>query len=146
MQKAYARVSLLCKLKYVGISTDDLITIYVLFIRSIAEYCSVPFHSSLTDEQENKLESIQRTSLRVILAKNYVSYCAALEMCSLQKLVTRQENRQLSFFLKCLKNEFNSDFSREIFKVNFAKTEAYRRSAVIQCQHALNKFFRPRKQ
>ena len=152
-KKAYARVSILCKLKYVGISTDDLITIYVLFIRSIAEYCSVPFHSSLTDEQENKLESIQRTSLRVILAENYVSYCAALEMCSLQKLVTRRENRQLSFSLKCLKNEFNrviflpnpNHNGREIFKVNFAKTEAYRRSAVIQCQHALNKLFRPRK-
>ena len=69
-KKAYARVSILCKLKYVGISTDDLITIYVLFIRSIAEYCSVAFHSSLTDEQENKLESIQCTSLRVTLDTN----------------------------------------------------------------------------
>ena len=50
-KKAYTRVSLLTKLKYIGISTEDLITIYILFIRSITEYCSVAFHNSLTVRQ-----------------------------------------------------------------------------------------------
>ena len=151
--KAYSRISILCKLKYVGISTEDLLTIYILFIRSVTEYCSVAFHSSLTEEQSHKLESIQRTSLRLILAENYVSYSAALEMCSLQRLETRRENRQLAFALRCLKNDFNKDLfpentksiSKEHFKVNFARTEAYRKSLVIQCQHALNIYFRQEK-
>ena len=147
--KAYSRVSILCKLKYVGIKTEDLLTIYILFIRSVTEYCSVVFHSSLTEAQTNKLEAIQKTCLRVILAENYVSYEVALEMCGLQRLETRRESRQLSFALRCLKNEFNTDMfpkndsklKKETFKVNFAKTEAYRKSSVIQCQHALNKHF-----
>ena len=38
-RKAYSRISLLTKLKYAGVSIEDLIEIYILFIRSIAEYC-----------------------------------------------------------------------------------------------------------
>ena len=60
-RKAFSRLSMLTKLKYVGISKEDLVDIYVLFIRSVAEYCSVSFHSSLTQEQSRKLEGIQRT-------------------------------------------------------------------------------------
>ena len=48
--KAYKRMSLLTKLKYVGVKTEDLINVYILFIRSITEYCSVLFHTSLTIE------------------------------------------------------------------------------------------------
>ena len=47
-KKAYSRLSMLTKLRYVGLSIEELINIYKLFIRSIAEYCSVVFHSSLT--------------------------------------------------------------------------------------------------
>ena len=34
-KKAYSRLSMITKLKYVGVSKDDLIEIYVLFIRSV---------------------------------------------------------------------------------------------------------------
>ena len=50
-RSAYGRISMLTKLKYVGVSRSDLIEIYCLFIRSRAEYASVSFHSSLTQEQ-----------------------------------------------------------------------------------------------
>ena len=56
-QRAYSRLSMITKLKYVGVSKKYLIDIYVLFIRSITEYCSVAFHSSLTQQQ---LERIQK--------------------------------------------------------------------------------------
>ena len=49
-KKAFARVSLITKLKYAGVKTEDLIEIFVLYIRSITEYCSVVFHSWLTVE------------------------------------------------------------------------------------------------
>ena len=51
-KKAYSRVAILSKLKYAGICIDDLITIYTLFIRSLTEYCSVVFHSSLTQNNQ----------------------------------------------------------------------------------------------
>ena len=69
--KAYSRMSMLTKLRYVGVKTEDLNDIYVLYIRSITEYCSVAFHSSLTVEQSNKIERIQKTCFRVILGKMY---------------------------------------------------------------------------
>ena len=73
-------MSMLTKLKYVGVSTEDLIDIFILFIRSITEYCAVAFHSSLTVAQATDIERIQKTSLKVILGDNFVSYHAALEM------------------------------------------------------------------
>ena len=48
-KKAYSRLSMLTKLKYAVVQTEDLITIYKLFIRSTLEYNSVAFHSSLGD-------------------------------------------------------------------------------------------------
>jgi hypothetical protein len=66
-KSAYARISMLTKLKYVGVGIEDLLEIYSLFIRSRAEYCAVAFHSSLTQEQSKKIENIQKTSFRIIL-------------------------------------------------------------------------------
>ena len=63
----YSRLSMLTRLKYVGVNTEDLLEVYKLFIRSIIEYCSVVYHSRLTEEQSNKIERIQKTCLRVIL-------------------------------------------------------------------------------
>ena len=48
--KAYSRMNILNRLKYVGIGESDLITIYKMFIRSMFEYCTSVFHSSLTQE------------------------------------------------------------------------------------------------
>ena len=59
-RKAYSRLSMLTKLKYVGVKIEDLLDIYILYIRSVTEYCSVAFHSSLTVEQSNRLERIKK--------------------------------------------------------------------------------------
>ena len=98
---------MLSKLKYTGMKTEDLINIYILHIRSVTEYCSTAFHSSLTVEQSQKLESIQRTALRVILGDMYVSYEAAMEMTGLKLLHTRRDERCLSYVLKAVKHPVN---------------------------------------
>ena len=134
-KKAYSRLSMLTKLKYAGVQTEDLITIFKLFIRSTLEYNSVAFHSSLTSQQENALERCQSVCLKVILSDSYISYNAALEMSGLETLKIRREKRCLDFSIKCVKhpenkrifplNENNSDKnvrSREKYKVNFAFT------------------------
>ena len=92
-KSAYSRLSMITKLRYVGVEIEDLIDIYKLFIRSVTEYCSVVFHSSLTTEQSNKIERIQKTCLKVILGDMYISYKAALEMCGLETLSKRREAR-----------------------------------------------------
>ena len=66
--KAYARISLLSKLKYVGMKMEDLLTVYKTFI---VEYCCVVWHSSLTVHRNNALELIQRVCLKIILGKDW---------------------------------------------------------------------------
>ena len=153
-RKAFSRLSMITKLKYVGTCQEDLVDIYVLFIRSVAEYCSVSFHSSLTQEQIRKLEGIQRTCLKVILGEKYKGYQLALETLGLESLEDRRKRRCLDFALKCLKhprnqklfpvnqNNNNHDVRQhEKFKVNFARTSAYKNSALPYCQRLLNSHF-----
>ena len=59
-KRAHARIKLLTKLKYVGVEIEELIDIYCLFIRSLTEYCSTAFHSSLSIRFNNKLEANQK--------------------------------------------------------------------------------------
>ena len=85
-KKSYSRLSMITKLKYVGVPIEELLDIYILFIRSCAEYCSVVFHSTLTGEQSNTIERIQRTCLKIILGEMYMDYSSALEMTGLYSL------------------------------------------------------------
>ena len=142
---------MITKLKYVGVSLEDLIDINILFIRSVTEYCAVAFHSSLTQDQSDKLEGIQKTCLKVILGEMYVNYQAALEMCGLQTLYGRRQKRCLDFAIKSVKHPrnrrlfplnpvSNDHFLREkqLFRVNFARTDAYKDSTIPYCQRLLN--------
>ena len=49
-KRAFGRISMLTKLKYVGVSTPDLVDVFSLFIRSLLEYCCVVWHSTITQE------------------------------------------------------------------------------------------------
>ena len=130
---------------------EYLLDIYILFIRSVAEYCSVVFHSTLTGEQSNTIERIQRTCLKIILGEMYMDYSSALEMTGLDSLSDRRSKRCLDFSLKVIKNQRNSRLfplnptaeainSRncEKYKVNFASTSAYKDSTIPFCQRLLN--------
>jgi hypothetical protein len=155
-KRAYGRMSMITKLKYVGVCVQDLLEIYILFIRSVLEYCAVAFHSSLTVEQATDIERVQKTCLKVILGEGYTSYSEALHKCDLQTLHDRREVRCLNFALKSIKHpinkrifpvnknlgkEGNSVRNRDNFEVNFARTENYRKSAVPYCQRILNTHF-----
>ena len=59
-KKAYSRLSMITKLKYAGVPIEDLLNNYILFIRSVAEYCAVVFHPGLTLEEKQKIEMIQK--------------------------------------------------------------------------------------
>ena len=93
----------------------------------------------MSQKLSNKLETIQKTSLKVILGVMYVDYNAALEMCALQTLHNRREHRSLHFALKCIKYPTNKSMfpanpstdthpvrNRELFNVNRAHTESFK--------------------
>ena len=88
---------MITKLKYVGVKVEDLLDIYILHIRSVAEYCSVVFHSQLNDELNAKFERIQRTCLKVILSDMYIDYKSVLEMTGLYTLQSRIQKGALIF-------------------------------------------------
>ena len=152
--KAFARMSMITKLKYVGVGQEDLLDVYKLFIRSLLEYCSVAFHSRLTQEDIQDLERVQKTSLKVILGDQYLDYPSALAKCGLESLYSRRESRCLDFALRCVKHPVNSRLfplnqvpandlrQTEKFEVNFAKTGTYQKSAIPYCQRLLNKHSR----
>ena len=150
-RRAYPRVRMITKLKYVGVPIKDLIELYCLFTRSLTEYCSTLFHSSLSPKLQNKIEAIQRTCLRVILGVMYVNYTSALEMCGLQILHMCREHRSLNFALKCTQHQTNKSMfplnpsedthdvrHREKYKVNKTHTETYQKSTIPFLQNKLN--------
>ena len=106
-KKAYKRIGMITKLKYLGVNREDLLDIYKLFIRSVIEYCSVAFHSSLTQEQSNKLEKVQKTCLKVILDEEYEDYKNALKISNFETLSDQRLKRCLDFSLKCIKHSRN---------------------------------------
>ena len=149
---------MLTKLQYVGVQIEDLVDVYKLFIRSIIEYCSVVYHSRLTEEQSNKLERIQKTCLKIILCDMYIDYQSALEMTGLSSLKSRRIRRCLDFSLRSIDHPKNqkmfpvSDYNplykmrkKEAFKVNFARTSCYKNSTIPYCQRLLNQHFLQKK-
>ena len=78
VKKANARMQLLRKLSTFGASIEDLKHIYILFIRSTLELSSSVWHKSLTEENENDLERVQKSAFRIILGNDYISYENAL--------------------------------------------------------------------
>ena len=147
-KKAFARMSMLTKLKYVGTQKADLLDVYSIFIRSLVEYCSVCWHSSLTVEQSACIERVQKISLRIILGEEYINYQSAILKCNLDTLQNRRDKRCLNFALKCLKHPKHSSLfpkneqrKNEKFHVNFAHTGYYQKSAIPYCQNLLNEHF-----
>ena len=87
---------------------EHLMQIYKTFIRSNLEFSSNVWHSSLTKENRQDLERVQKAALRVILRNDYKDYESALKMSRLQSLEERREVISLRFVKKSLKNEMFS--------------------------------------
>ena len=110
------------------------------------------WHSSLTKENRQDLERVQKAALKVILGKDYNDYDEALKLLNIQSLEQRREVISLRFVKNSLKNaNFSKLFPltkanhvmnvRNPFKyhVNKANTERYRRSTIPYLQRQLNR-------
>ena len=151
VRRANARMRLLHKLVQFNVPREDLLNIYVLYVRSILEQSCQVWHSSLTLENFQDLERVQKNALRIILQEDYMSYSHALNMTGLSTLFVRRELLCLRFAKSCLKNKhmksifplndatslINTRF-REVFKVTKSRTERLKNSAVQYMQRLLN--------
>jgi len=96
-------------------STGDLPCFYKSVIRPVVEYACPAWHSSLTVEQSNRIESFQKRALKIIYndftsGDNAYSYNCVL--ADLPQLADRREQLTMRLFVKmadtdnCLKLSF----------------------------------------
>ena len=104
----------------------------------------------LTIENEQDLERVQKTALKIIYKNSYENYENALEMSNLKTLKDRRKDLCLTFAKRCLKNEARKDlfplnnqrndgkYTHETYKVYHANTGRLQKSPIIYMQHLLN--------
>ena len=104
VKKANARMQLLRKVASFSPPLEDLKTIYTLFVRSILEQSAVVWHSSLTQQNINDLERVQKSAMRIILGNEYVGYKRSLQRLEMDTLEDRRKKLCLNFAQKATKN------------------------------------------
>ena len=129
------------KLREFSPPEEDMVTIYTSYVRSILEQSCSIWHSSLTQEDSEDLERVQKSAMRIIMQDDYTNYEEALEYLMLAKLSDRREKLSLKFAQKCTNNALTSDLfplnnerNKEKYKVTFANTDRLKNSAVPYLQ------------
>ena len=65
-KKVFGRMSLLREHVGFGIPKNNLVLLYIIFIRSKLEYCCVLWHSSITREEITNLDRVQKCAVRAV--------------------------------------------------------------------------------
>ena len=132
-------------------SVSDLKLIYTSFIRSVVEQSSNVWNCSLTQQNIDDLERIQRTALKIILRQKYKNYDNALKIMDLETLKDRRDLLNLKFAKLSVNNEKMKDYFQPKIKFHTMKTrsgdkyevykangERYKNSPIIHMQRILN--------
>ena len=93
-------MELLRKVASFGTSIDELKNIYILFVRIQLEHSATVWHSSLTEDNRNDLERVQKSAFKIILGDRYHSYKLALGELDLETLDERRKGLFLKFAFK----------------------------------------------
>ena len=149
--KANMRLCIIRKLSSFSVPLKDLVMLYGQFVRSILEFNSNVWFSSITAEEEEDIERVQKNACKLILKDNYIDYKQALSVLNLENLKERRERLAKKFADSCLKIpemktlfEENNQTDYELrnserYKVNFAKSQRYYKSTIPTFQRLLNK-------
>ena len=139
---------LLRKMFKFGASQREMKQIYFAFVRSHLEKSATLWHSSLTQKNQNDLERLQKTAVRLITGNSNINYKKGLLKLDIDYLPTRRKKLCLDFATKCTKHpKLNHMFPKlpktkcrksNKFFVQFARTERLRQSAIIYMQNLLN--------
>ena len=146
VKRANMRMELLRKVASFGTSAEAKRNIYILFIRSVL------WHSSLTKENEEDLERVQKSAVRIITGKDIKDYSDALAEANLDSLKERREELCYNFAKKCIKSDKSKDMfpfrqkehtmktrDDEKYIVQHANTERLKKSSIPYMQRLLNK-------
>jgi hypothetical protein len=147
-----AKLWLLVRFKNREEKQEQLLTLYQLKIRSIAEFAAPAFHGALTAKQSNELEMVQQKAFAIILGDRYKSsnrYSNALALLGQDTLSSRRLKLCENFSQNCVKSDKHADlFPRnegpktrhsKTFIEPKCKTSRYYNSAVPYLTRLLNK-------
>ena len=135
-------------LKKVGFNEEELVKAYVTHILPIADYCSVVYHSMLTDEQDERLENAQVGALRAIFGPG-ISGRKMRERAEIETLRNRRIRQCDKFAEKCIASpRFSSWFppkegrragrSTEVYREDFARCDRLKNSPLFYMRRRMN--------
>ena len=107
IKRANSRMELLRRISSFSAPLKDLVQIYITYIRSILEQSCVIWHSTLTQEDSDNLERVQKNALRNILKERYSNYESSLKLVCLTTLFQRRDNLLYNFGKKMYKYRTN---------------------------------------
>ena len=119
-------------------------------LRPLVEFCAQVYHPLLIEEQEEKLEGLQKIALRIIYGFG-MNYCDLLKKANLSTLKERREKAFIKFANQLSQSErFKEWFPlskdvgmslRNIKKIEeqYARTDRLYRSPLYSMRRALNK-------
>ena len=140
---------LLIHMKQHFYTEDELVRAYKSLVRPIAEYCSVVFHSMLSDKQDEEIERLQATALRYIY--NYgIPYSEMREMAGLTTLRQRRIEAVDKFAANCANSDRFAHWfprhlstrratrSRAVYKEEYARCDRLKNSPLFYMRRRLN--------
>ena len=101
VSKSSRRLYMLGRLKRFGVPVEDLVSVYVGYVRPTVEYASPVWHGNISKQQTQQIERIQKRACHIIFGNNYTSYTDALDLIGLQTLKDRRHQLCTKFALKC---------------------------------------------
>ena len=151
IKKVNARMQLLRSIQSFGASIEEMVHLWIVFCRSVLEQSCVVWHSSLTQENKDDLERMQKTFAKLVLRQNYKNYENSLLRLNLDCLDTRRNALCLKFAQAGIKNRKIDDLFpmneklhqmktrvNDQYRVQFANTDRLKNSSIITMQKMLN--------
>ena len=121
----------------------------------MVEQSYVVWTSSITREDSDSIERVQKIAFRIIYRENYSSYQNALTLSKLTTLSERRAKLCLNFALKCVQNSKTSHMfplnppqitrQTEKYTVIHANTDRLKHSAIPNMARQLNQYHRAKK-
>ena len=69
----YKRMSILENIYHFNLPLNEMLEIYILYIRSVVEHAAVVWPSSITKGEQLNLERVQKVAFRIILKDHYIN-------------------------------------------------------------------------
>ena len=103
-RRARNKVWHMIRLRENGASQSQLLTVYIARVRSILDDCSPVYCGLLNGSQRQKLESVQRLAVAVIMGVQATSYAQGLLSLGIKTLEERRLTLTKSFAIKAYKS------------------------------------------